>query len=86
MAKSSREIQIEYDKENRNCHVILEAGKAIGLGTTRRDALEDLREAAHFYVDSMIDMKLREPNQVVPVEGREENGDIRTKTDSHGKY
>ena len=54
------EIQIEYDEPNGNCHVIMDSGRAIGLGTTHRGALEDLREAAHFFIDTTIDLKLLE--------------------------
>lgn len=71
MSIPSYEIQIEYDEEDRKCYAMLESGKAIGLGTTRGEALEDLKEATHFYIDTMIELKLRELNQVVPVEGRE---------------
>ena len=73
MSMPGQEIQIEYDEENHDCHVVWESGKAIGLGMTHREALEDLREAAHFYIDTTIDLKLQEINGIIPVEGREEN-------------
>jgi hypothetical protein len=30
-----------------------------GMGKTKREALEDLRAAAHFGVDTLIDLKLK---------------------------
>jgi RNase adaptor protein for sRNA GlmZ degradation len=86
MSMADQEILLEYDDEERNCHAMLDAGKALGLGTTHREALEDLREAAHYYINTMIDLKLRELNQEVPAEGREENGNIRTETSHIRKY
>lgn len=74
MSMSCHEIRIEYDNPERNCYVILDSGKAIGLGTTDREALEDLRDVAHFYIDTTIDLKLQEVNGTIPVEGREDNG------------
>jgi predicted RNase H-like HicB family nuclease len=76
MSIPDREIIIEYDEQNGDCHVIMEPGKAIGLGTTHRDALEDLREAAHFYIDTTIDMKLTELVRGHSAERRQENGSI----------
>ena len=50
-------IQIGFDGESQNyyadCRLI-----AIGLGKTEEEALEDLREAGHFGVDILINMKL----------------------------
>ena len=69
MSIPGQEILIEYDDEELNCHVMLNSGKVIGLGATHSDALEDLREAAHFYLDTMIDLKLRDMNRVTPAEG-----------------
>jgi hypothetical protein len=70
MSMPGQEIQIEYDDEERNCHAMLESGKAIGLGTTSSEALEDLRQAAHYYIDTIIELKLDELNREVPPEGR----------------
>jgi hypothetical protein len=33
---------------------------AIGMGKTEKEALEDLREAAHFGIETMVNLKLRE--------------------------
>jgi len=44
---SNRDIQIEFDEETQNYYVSWEPPIAIGLGKTKEEALEDLREAAH---------------------------------------
>jgi predicted RNase H-like HicB family nuclease len=36
---------------------------AIGAGTTRQEALDDLRQAAHFGVDTFLDLKLEDPKR-----------------------
>ena len=50
-------VEIRFDEESLNyyadCRLI-----AIGLGKTREEALEDLREAGHFGVDTLINVKL----------------------------
>lgn len=66
MSTPGQEIQIEYDDVEQNCYVMLGIGKTIGLGTTDREALQDLREAAHFYIDTTIDLKLQEMSKVAP--------------------
>ena len=53
------DIEIEFDKETRNYHIIWEPF-AVSSGKTKQDALEDLREAAHFSVDTLVDLKLAE--------------------------
>ena len=51
-------ITLKYDKETRDYYIIWEP-VVIGTGKTGREALEDLRTAAHFGVDTMIDLKLK---------------------------
>jgi len=55
-------VEIRFDKESLNyyadCRLI-----AIGLGKTREEALEDLREAGHFGVETLINMKSDIGNQ-----------------------
>jgi predicted RNase H-like HicB family nuclease len=33
---------------------------SVGLGKTKTEALDDLRAAAHFGIETMVDLKLRE--------------------------
>ena len=53
----SENIEIVFDEESLNyyadCRLI-----AIGMGKTKEEALEDLREAGHFGVDSFINLNL----------------------------
>jgi predicted RNase H-like HicB family nuclease len=52
------EIKIEFDEETQSYYIVWEP-VIVSSGRTEREALEELREAAHFGVDSMIDFKLR---------------------------
>jgi len=51
-------IDLEFDKESGEYYIVWEP-LVIGAGKTAGDALQDLREAAHFGVDTMIDRKLQ---------------------------
>ncbi len=53
------DIKIEFDQETSSYFIIWEP-LVIGLGRTKEEALEDLREAAHQGVDAWIDLKLKE--------------------------
>ena len=53
------DINLEYDKESQEYCVIWEP-IVIGTGKTSVEALEDLREAAHSGVDTLIDRKLED--------------------------
>jgi hypothetical protein len=53
------DINLEFDIENREYHIIWEP-VVIGLGKTRREALEDLRTAAHFGIDTFINLTLND--------------------------
>ena len=52
-------IKIEFDKETQSYYIIWQP-VVIGSGKTKADALQDLREAAHFGVDNLIALKLKE--------------------------
>ena len=53
------EIDIAFDEVAQGYYVIWEP-IVIGTGKTGQEALEDLREAAHFGVDTFIDLKLKD--------------------------
>ena len=53
------DITLKYDREAREYYIIREP-VVIGTGITRREALEDLRTAAHFGVDTMINLTLKD--------------------------
>jgi len=52
-------IEIEFDEETHNYYIIWKP-IIIGSGKTRDEALEDLKGAAHYGVDTLIDLKLRD--------------------------
>jgi predicted RNase H-like HicB family nuclease len=54
---STTSIEIEFDEETQDYYIVWEP-LIISSGNTRQESLEDLREAAHFAVDTLIDLKL----------------------------
>ena len=52
----SENIEIGFDEESQSYYAIYKL-IALGLGKTKEDALEDLREAAHFGVDTLRNVK-----------------------------
>ena len=52
-------INFEFDEKSGEYYIVWEP-VVIGAGKTAGDALQDLREAAHFGVDTMIDRKLQD--------------------------
>jgi predicted RNase H-like HicB family nuclease len=56
---NSSNISIEYDGESGEYFIVWEP-LVIGAGRAVIDALQDLREAAHIGVDTMIDIKLKD--------------------------
>jgi len=55
------DIDIEFDAVFQDYYAIWET-VVIGMGQTEVKALEDLRETAHFCVDSFIDLKFKDIN------------------------
>jgi len=55
----SNSIDLEFDKKSGEYFIVWEP-LVIGAGKTGDEALQDLREAAHFGVDTMIDRKLKD--------------------------
>jgi predicted RNase H-like HicB family nuclease len=51
-------INLEFDSETEEYYIVWKP-VVIGMGKTGDEALEDLREAAHFGVDTLIDLKLK---------------------------
>jgi predicted RNase H-like HicB family nuclease len=51
-------INLEFDKESGEYYIVWEP-VVIGAGKTADEALQDLREAAHFGVDTLIDREVK---------------------------
>ncbi len=60
MIPSGDAITIEYDEVGQSYYAVWEPPRAVGLGRTRREALEDLRAAVDFGVETFIGSKLEE--------------------------
>ena len=56
---STNDIEIEFDEETQDYYIVWEP-IFISSGKTKQEALEDLREAAHLGVDTLIGLKLRD--------------------------
>ncbi len=56
------EISFEYDEELQSYYIVWSPVATIGLGGTEKEALEELRAAAHFGVDTAVNLKLAEIN------------------------
>jgi len=54
------EIRIEYDEEIQSYYVIWRPVTTMGMGQTEKEALEELKEAAYFGIDTLVDIKLAE--------------------------
>jgi hypothetical protein len=52
------DINLEYDQESREYYIVWEP-VILSAGKTERQALEELRGAAHSGVDTLIDLKLK---------------------------
>ena len=52
------DILLEYDEIHESYFVIWNMSVA-GLGKTKQSALNDLRKAAHFGIDTMVKLKLQ---------------------------
>jgi hypothetical protein len=52
-------INLEFDKKSGEYYIVWEP-VVIGAGRTAGEALDDLREAAHFGVNNLIDRKLED--------------------------
>ena len=55
------ELKTEHD-DSQGYYVVWQPLTAIGAGRTEREALEDLRVAAHFGIETIVNSKLREIN------------------------
>lgn len=62
MAPLNREILLEFDEEIDSYYAIWQPMKAVGLGHTRIEALEDLRAAAHFGIETKVNLTLETIN------------------------
>jgi predicted RNase H-like HicB family nuclease len=57
MTKS--DINLEYDRETGEYYIVWRP-LIIATGETANKALEDLRETAHFGINTLVDLKLKE--------------------------
>jgi predicted RNase H-like HicB family nuclease len=54
------EIIIDYDDDSQSYYCIWRPLPSVGLGKTEAEAINDLRKAAIFGIETTVDLKLRE--------------------------
>ena len=54
------DIEIGFDEVSKDYYIICDLPTAIGSSGTEIEALHDLRDAAHFGIDSIIEQKRKE--------------------------
>ena len=59
MKNENRDLQIDYDTVSQTYYVIWQPMVVIGAGPTKKAAMDDLKKAAHFGIDIIIDEKLK---------------------------
>jgi len=69
MLSNNGKIKIKLAKITQKYYIVWELS-AIALGKTKQEALENLREATHFGVDSLINQKLRNISEIITTEPR----------------
>ena len=52
------EIRHEYDDESKCYYIIWQPLIVIGIGGSEKETLEDLRVAAHFGIETMVNSKM----------------------------
>lgn len=55
-----QEIEILVDDMSGDYISICNFSRCVGCGTTREEALEDLRDAVYYYINSAIEKELKE--------------------------
>ena len=59
MRIEENDILIEFDEITGCCYIVWQPMPVIGMGPSGREALEDVRAAAHLGIDTLIDLKLK---------------------------
>lgn len=54
------EILVAYEDDSQSYYSIWQPLTCVGLGKTKVEALADLRAAAHFGIETVVDLKLTE--------------------------
>ena len=66
VGESVDNIEIGFDEESFNYYAVLKL-IALGLGKTREEALNDLSEAGHFGLDTIVNLKADPAKQQIKV-------------------
>ena len=59
MKNENRDLQIEYDTVSNTYYIVWKPMAVIGTGSSKREALVDLKEAAHSGIDTIINIEIK---------------------------
>jgi predicted RNase H-like HicB family nuclease len=60
MESENKEIHIEYDTVSNNYYVVWQPMVVVSAGSTRKEALDDLKKAAHFGIDTILNREVEQ--------------------------
>ena len=58
MESENTDIQIEYDTISRTYYIVWQPMVVVGGGSSRKAALDDLKTAAHFGIDTILNREM----------------------------
>jgi predicted RNase H-like HicB family nuclease len=86
MSQLPNEIRIEYDDDSQGYYIIWQPLTVVGMGGTKQEALEDLKAAAHFGIEEMVNSKLKEIGSDLFARGRKHGVQISTNSRRNPGY
>ena len=58
MQNGNRDIQINYDTDSHSYYIVWQPMVVVSTGPTIEEALKDLKEAAHFGIDTIVNEEM----------------------------
>ena len=58
MESENKDIQIEYDSVSSTYYIVWQPMVVVGGGSSRKAALDDLKSAAHFGIDTILNKEI----------------------------
>ena len=58
MKNENRDLQIDYDTVSNTYYVVWQPMVVVGAGPTKKAAMDDLKKAAHFGIDTILNREV----------------------------
>ena len=58
MENENKDIRIEYDTVSNSYFIVWQPMLVVGTGSSRKAALDDLKKAAHFGIDAILNVEI----------------------------